>query len=94
MAIVLSERPVPVGTTESRIEESLNVEGVLHAIVSQTHGCHISQVEAARSSCGSGITHWEMAVAVRVATGRGNVGRVEDVGIDEIDLKAVSRSRQ
>jgi len=48
------------------------------------HGC---KIKAAGSACGEGVViHREVAIAVCVGPGGGDMGRVEDIGVDEVKL--------
>lgn len=53
------------------------------------HHGHVCEIEATGSAGGEGVViHGEVAIAVCVGPGGGDVGRVEDIGVDEVKLVA------
>ena len=58
-------------------------------------GRHVSEIEAARNAgCGMIVAHKEVTVAVGVRAGQCNMRWVEDVGVDEVELKISDRTFQ
>lgn len=45
------------------------------------------EIESAGGARGRVMVRWEMAVATRVAAGGGNVGRIQDICVDEFELE-------
>ena len=65
---------------ESGLIREAGIEAIHHWVVLET--------ETARGAGGDVmIVHWKMAVAVRVGAGWSDMGRIEDVCIDEGKLK-------
>jgi hypothetical protein len=82
--VVVSSIGIPV-TTHSRVECASHVHAVLHPIA--CGHVHVGQVKA--SWCSGRldmVTHWEVAVTVRIAAGRGDVRRVDDITVDKSEL--------
>lgn len=76
---------VPVAT-HGWIEHVPNAQSVLHPIARHGH-VHVSQVESSWCSrCLHVIAHGEVTIAVGVATRGSDVGRVNDIAVDELKL--------
>jgi hypothetical protein len=84
--IIVTKGRIPITASHRRIKESLHWEAILHAIGRRIE-VHVRKVESTGCASSSDvIAHWEMTVAVCIATGWCDVCRVENVGIHEIDL--------
>jgi hypothetical protein len=83
-AVIVNSVGVPV-TAHGRVEDASHVHAILHS-VARCH-VHVGQVEASRSSGSLDVvTHREVTITVRIAAGRGDVRRVDDIAVDESEL--------
>ena len=84
--VIVSGVGVP-GTAHSRVEYGCHVHTILRSIASCHVHIHVSQVESSRCPGSLDmVTHWKVAVAVRVAAGRGDVCGIDDIAVDKSEL--------